>query len=70
MSARECTDTEYGVFNDEGCVERDFWTRSDAERAARERYGNDAVRVCAVCVEHEEPADACEECDAEDEVAS
>lgn len=60
--------TEYGVFNDEGCVERQLWTLEAASRAAAAYDEDDEVRVEALCPEHdEEPAAFCEECHAEDE---
>lgn len=64
------TSTEHGVFNDEGCIERDFWTSDAAERAVAvlRAEGDEHAYSAAMCTEHEEqPAGHCEECDAEDD---
>jgi hypothetical protein len=56
---------EYGVFNDEGCVEREFYSEADAEKARAERYADDddcVVRRC--CPDHpDQPYVTCQECD-------
>lgn len=61
--------TEYGLFNDEGCVERGFWSAEEADAANVERYEpDDELTAHPLCAKHEEqPADGCEECDSEDE---
>lgn len=54
---------ELGIFNDEGCIERGFYTPEAAE-AIRGTYEEaDELRVRELCHDHEEqPADACESC--------
>jgi hypothetical protein len=53
------TITEYGLFIDEGCTERGYWTREAAERDA----GADET-VRAMCPDHDDQAaDFCEECE-------
>ena len=62
--------TEHGVFNDEGCIDRGFYSLKDAEAAVREyrKDGDEHVHAAVLCGEHDEqPADSCEECWAEDE---
>lgn len=55
---------EFGLFNDEGCVERQFYTRRDAEEARDTRYEpEDELTVHELCPDHEEqPKISCEEC--------
>lgn len=60
--------TEYGIFNDEGCVERGFWSAEEALRELKLMDPEDHGDVKELCPEHEEQArDTCEECFAEDE---
>lgn len=56
--------TEYGLFNDEGCVGRQLYSEADAEAAITDRYSpEDELTVKALCPVHEEQAaDYCEEC--------
>lgn len=59
--------TEFAVFNAEGCLERGFYTRADAEVAAmRERVAGDVDAYAdELCPEHEDdeqPRATCEEC--------
>ena len=58
---------EYGIFNDEGCLERQFYTFDAARSAAVTRYGGeDEVTVEALCHDHaddEQPANGCELCE-------
>jgi hypothetical protein len=62
--------TEYGIFNDEGCVESGFYSREEAEAAVIERYPDDTTSVCSICPDHPEQAhDTCEECNTEEDVA-
>jgi hypothetical protein len=69
--------TEYGVFNDEGCIYvADTRDEADAEaakeRAADDGYYADLISVHEMCPDHrdeEQPKDGCEECNAEDEYA-
>ncbi|MCT9092820.1 hypothetical protein N4G70_28700 [Streptomyces sp. ASQP_92] len=62
--------TEYGVFNDEGCIYvADTLAEAEAE-AAKERavddgYWADLISVHEMCADHrdqEQPKDGCEEC--------
>lgn len=56
--------TEYGIFNDEGCVESGFFSVEEAQKVARTDYHGADVEVHAVCPDHpEERATNCEECD-------
>lgn len=55
--------TEYGIFNDEGFIEGDFYSREAAEAAVAARYSDDDCSVHEVCPEHrDQPRDGCEEC--------
>jgi hypothetical protein len=63
--------TEYGVFNDEGCLEAQSYSPEEAEerRQAYIAEGEDPedVWVKEICPDHEGYAkDVCEECFAED----
>lgn len=60
---------EYGIFNSEGCVEAQFYSRKAANLAIVEDYEDDSdMTVEEVCTDHElQPANACEECLAEDD---
>lgn len=54
---------EYGLFNDEGCVERGLWSQEQAHQALQAYSLEDELTVHRLCSEHEEqPADTCEEC--------
>ena len=57
--------TEFGIFNDEGLVEGQFYTEADAVAAAAERYADDEwIEVRQICPDHaEQPAYGCEECE-------
>ncbi|MGI5404185.1 hypothetical protein ACQEVG_32985 [Streptomyces sp. CA-135486] len=65
--------TEYGVFNDEGCIYvADTRDEAEAEaakeRAADDGYHADLISVHEMCPDHrddEQPKDGCEECAAE-----
>ena len=61
--------TEYGLFNDEGCVERQFYSVAGAETAVVSRYDvEDELEVLAMCGEHDEqPLNGCEECDSDED---
>jgi hypothetical protein len=60
------TATEYGLFNDEGCVERGLWSRAEAERELARYSDEDELTAKALCEVHDEQAaDDCEECFAE-----
>ncbi len=73
---------EYGIFNDEGLLESDFYSKEDAETALQEDYPEevqeDADRVergeeplhyvARLCHDHpDQPAHGCEECDEEED---
>lgn len=71
--------TEYGIFNDEGCLEADMWSPAEAEQRAAEyrAEGDDEAKAAELCAEHDgrngdgtepHPKDGCALC-AEDEVA-
>lgn len=57
--------TEYGLFNDEGLLEDQFYSKSAAEDAIRERYSDDEfVKVSEICHDHpEQPSFGCEDCE-------
>lgn len=60
---------EYGIFNDEGCIERGFWFVEHAqERAELADYTEEGVTVRALCGDHDEqPADSCEVCNTDED---
>lgn len=60
--------TEFGLFNDEGCVEAGFYSAEEARQAMETRYtGDDELEVEEICPDHpEQPRCGCEECDAEE----
>ena len=60
---------EYGIFNDEGCLESDFYSREAAEHALLKYAPDDPhAYVEEVCEEHrDQPRFGCEECNAEEE---
>jgi hypothetical protein len=60
--------TEYGLFNDEGMVEGQFYSVQEAEAAIANRYDpEDELSIEEVCEEHPEHAKCgCEECEAEE----
>ncbi len=55
---------EYGIFNDEGLVEGQFYSEGEALEARVTRHSDDLwAEVHEVCPDHEEqPRDGCEEC--------
>jgi hypothetical protein len=57
--------TEYGLFNDEGCVEAGFYAIEEAEFAIRTKYsGGDELSILEVCREHDgEPKSSCQNCE-------
>lgn len=63
---------EYGIFSDEGCVERGLYSRTAAGQALS-RYDADEreeLHVGELCHDHaddEEEADGCQQCAAEDD---
>lgn len=60
---------EYGLFNDEGCVERGFWSLEEAWAAEKDRYSpEDDLSAFALCRTHGDHAAVdCEECFGEEE---
>jgi hypothetical protein len=61
---------EFGVFNDEGCVESGLWSFALAEQArdAHRAAGDSEAYAAEMCPEHEEePRESCEECNTEDD---
>lgn len=73
--------TEYGVFNDEGCLEAGMWSVAEAEQRAAEYRaddeGDEDAKAHELCPEHDgrngdgtepQPKNGCELCD-EAEVA-
>lgn len=59
---------EYGLFNDEGLMESNFYSVEEAQWALVNRYNKeDCLHVAQVCEEHREHEhDACEECYADE----
>jgi hypothetical protein len=56
---------EYGVFNDEGCLDSGYTTLDKAEASAVDfrEQGDEYAKASEICPEHEEqPAEGCEEC--------
>jgi hypothetical protein len=58
---------EYGIFNDEGCVERGFYDEDKAQTTKDGSYSDEpGVYVAEMCPDHDEqPLDFCEDCEAE-----
>jgi hypothetical protein len=61
--------TEFGLFNDEGCVEAGFYSEAEARAAIDHRFdAEDELTAREICPEHEEQArDTCEDCFADEE---
>ncbi|MFF3928212.1 hypothetical protein [Streptomyces hirsutus] len=67
--------TEYGVFNDEGCIYiadtlAAAEKQADVHRAEDDGYWADLISVHEMCPDHrdeEQPKHGCEECATEDE---
>ncbi len=59
---------EFGIFNDEGLIVGQFYTRKKAETFLLETYTtDDELSVYEVCEEHPENAHiTCEECNAKE----
>lgn len=56
---------EYGIFNNEGMVEGQFYSLAEANKALHTYYDldDDELFVSEICSEHEEQEkDNCEEC--------
>jgi len=60
--------TEYGIFNEDGCIEDGFFSQGEAEeRAVSWRTFGEACTVHQLCPDHpEQPDNACEECGGEE----
>lgn len=62
--------TEFGIFNDEGCLERDLWSRESADEAMKspDYEEEQDLRVEEMCHnrQHEQPKDGCEDCETEE----
>lgn len=62
--------TEYGIFNDEGCIDRGFYCIGEAVKTSLEyiEAGEENVSVAELCLEHdiEQSVEDCEECWAEE----
>jgi hypothetical protein len=58
----------FGIFNDEGLVEGDFYSQEEAQTAIKERYSEeDDLHVAECCHDHpEQERESCEECNSED----
>ena len=61
--------TEFGLFNDEGCVEAGFYSVEEAAKASAECYSEeDELMIEEICPDHPEHAKhSCELCNAEEE---
>lgn len=59
---------QYGIFNDEGCMENGTFDVAKANTILVERYHpEDDCRVSECCVDHdEEEAGSCQHCDCEE----
>jgi hypothetical protein len=58
--------TEFGLFNDEGCVEAGFYSQAEAERA--NVNAEDDLSVHEICPDHDyQERDTCEDCFADEE---
>jgi hypothetical protein len=54
---------EYGLFNDEGCVEAGIWSMSEAQQRLADYNPGDDLHISIICPEHsEQEKDTCEEC--------
>lgn len=60
--------TEYGLFNDEGCVEAGFYSAEEARAAITNDYdADDGLEIEEICPDHEgQPRCGCEICDSEE----
>lgn len=57
---------EFGLFNDEGCVEAQLYSIAKAQRALAAYSSEDDLHIAEVCPEHEgHERDFCEECEDE-----
>jgi hypothetical protein len=55
---------ELGIFNDEGCIDRGFYTTAAADEALRTTYAEEpGVYRAELCADHDEqPRDSCPQC--------
>ena len=61
---------EYGIFNDEGCLEAYFYSKDEAKIASLKYIdqGENDIHVSKICPDHEEQEDShCEICYSHDE---
>lgn len=60
--------TEFGIFNDEGCIEGGMFSRAEAEaRLVEMGDEGEGCHVAECCIEHpESEREHCEECNAEE----
>jgi hypothetical protein len=63
-SREDAMSEEFGIFGDEGCCERDFYSVEEASEALADRYGeDDDLHVARCCPDHpDEEAESCESC--------
>ena len=62
--------TEWGIFNDEGCIEASMWSEKEAQTELAKYYidGERGLTVSEICPDHEEQMQgACDICDTEDD---
>lgn len=59
---------EWGIFNDEGCIENGFGDEDEAKIAVLDRYcADDGVHIAEICHDHPDQEHAtCEHCNRED----
>lgn len=59
--------TEFGLFNDEGLVEGEFYTYKEAHNILTTQYTEeDDLVICEICPDHRtQPKCACELCDSD-----
>jgi hypothetical protein len=57
--------TEYGIFNDEGCLEQGIYDEGEAYITKDDSYQDEpGVYVAEVCPEHDlQPREFCEDCE-------
>lgn len=59
---------EFGIFNDDGCIEAGFATATEAEEAVELNYRGEDVEVLEMCPDHDgQPYDHCAECATEED---
>lgn len=61
---------EWGIFNDEGCLERGLWSQAQADTALNAYSEEDEVHAAPICRDHEDDEQedgSCWLCDQEQE---